>query len=497
MFSATGDLKRRIEYNKRRLSDEQYRAPAIFTKNLEWPGDWQGRAILALSSLYESTGDLSVLKQLNDIIDGLPNYLNSCGYYGEIIGEECANEQQISGNSWFVRGLCACYEITGNEKTYAILKKIKDSLFLNIADFYKSYTVEKLADGGVSGHVTEKSADGWKHSSDTGCAFIMLDGITSLCEIFPERELIGVARAMADIFTSVDCVEANFQTHAFLSATRGILRLYYITGEEKYLHFAVKNFKIYEEFGSTLNYANFNWFKSYSSWTEPCAFIDSLILATELYKITENRDYLKFANRVYLNAFRTAQRSNGGAGCETCLCEENGVMKPHIVEAFFCCTMRLSNGLNYIRKNLFVEKNGVITAAFTVGGEYSSDDLAFNYEYDAENALITVTVTNGVLRKLRVYLPDNVCMFKDGKETGEVLENLSVGKHVYEIKAINKSEVKAGKKALFWNDYLLTEKKYEDFSPIRFYMDGKVLSPCASCIEVEEKFGLDKFVQSV
>ena len=54
----------------------------------------------------------SVYLQANEILRQLPEYTNIGGYFGDIFDENNVNEQQLSGNSWFLRGLCMWYEIT-------------------------------------------------------------------------------------------------------------------------------------------------------------------------------------------------------------------------------------------------------------------------------------------------------------------------------------------------------------------------------------------------
>ena len=497
MYFATGDLKERIERNCKRLSDKDYCAPIIFSQNPSWPGDWQGRGILALTALYEATENPIVLKQLQDIINLLEDNVNEHGYFGEIIDKSCINEQQLSGNGWFVRSLCDYYKLTKDEKVLTILQKIKEKLFYELEPSYKGYTVEKLSVGGVSGHVNEENVGGWKHSSDIGCAFILLDGLTALCEILRESKLIEIAKVLIEKFFTVDFLKANFQTHAFLTATRAILRLYSITGDSLYLEKSEQNFKLYFDLGTTVNYANFNWFGKPTSWTEPCAFIDSVMVAIELFKITGKNQYLAFANRVYNNAFRVAQRKNGGAGCEKCLYEDNGELTLHLYEAFFCCTMRFADGLNYLRKNLFFEKDNVIFALFTLGGKYKSEECEFDYVYDWQNSCVKITVERGTVKNLVLYLPQGVKLYKKGVECENSLVGLDCGEHEYQIKAEYKKEIMAKTSAYFWSDFLLTQKEFNDESCVKFIIDGKTYSPIQDCISVEEKYGIENFKQRI
>src|SRR5690606_36368020 len=105
--------------------------------------------------------------------------------------------------------------------------------------------------------------------------------------------------------------------------------------------------------------ANINWF-GVESWTEPYAVVDSFILAKELFIETKEIKYLELLNRIYVNALRSGQRSNGGAGCETCLTQHEHTLKIHLYEAEFCCTMRFAEGLKAMKESLSIIKGNEV-----------------------------------------------------------------------------------------------------------------------------------------
>lgn len=500
MVNAIGELKERIERNKQRLDCEEYSAPNLFACGGAWPGDWPGRTLLALCEHYEASNrkDRKVFRQLSEIVDALPEYTNAHGYFGELFDGVTVNEQQVSGNSWFIRGLCDYYRITGDKATFNRLNSIGENFLVKLKPFYEKYPLVARGIGGVDGHITErKSIDGWLLSSDVGCAFIMTDGITDLYDVTRSARVAETIKVMIDKFLSVDCVAHEFQTHATLSATRGILRMYKITGEEAYLSAAKKIFALYVEHGRTVNYANFNWFGRPLTWTEPCAFIDSIILASELYFATSDYEYLAFANRAYHNAIATAQRSNGGAGCETCLSEQNDVLCVHQYEARGCCTMRLANGLNYIRAHAVIESTDGYVALFSVGGEYESDECKFVYGFDLNAKCIRVNVLRGKV-DLKLYMPVGVTVIGVAMKGGFAkLSGLNCGLYEYKIEVQLQEENYNGLQVYFYADRLCTEKQYNFPVSICFDINGRKLSPIDGCIGVEEKLGIDAFVQKI
>ena len=73
---------------------------------------------------------------------------------------------------------------------------------------------------------------------------------------------------MAEEYSAIDFTGISMQTHATLSALRGILCFYESVRDEKLLDIAKRIFSLYMDEGMTRNYANCNWFGR-PFWTEP------------------------------------------------------------------------------------------------------------------------------------------------------------------------------------------------------------------------------------
>ena len=362
---AKGELLSRIKLSRRRLSCKMYSYPGVFNQNSTWPGDWEGRCILALTSLYFAFNGYpeeqeSVKAQLKEIVIHLKDHVNEDGYFGELVNESYVNEQQISGNSWYLRGLIEYYQISGEEEILSLIKRIEERFLFKIAKFYATYPLDERERGGVGGHLEATPRDGWLTSSDVGCAFIMLDAMSEAYYLLRDPHLKEILESIIKIFLSIDFVNLECQTHATLSCARGILTFYRATGEKKYLSYAELIFSKYINDGMTKDYSNLNWFKRPDTWTEPCCIVDSFMLASQLFEITGEKKYLVLFNRIYLNSFRMAQRSNGGAGCNTCLTESQTHVHGFIYEAFFCCTMRFPEGLRFAKKYSSSWKEGAL-----------------------------------------------------------------------------------------------------------------------------------------
>lgn len=360
-----GELGYHLTMSCSRLECEHYRPEVIWSADKNcWPGDWEGRTILALVSLAKSTGKEPAF--LEKIMELLPANLNRLGYMGDIEEPGVFSEQQFAGNSWLLRGLI---EYTCWKQTDRFLDSIHNmvkNLYLPAIDAVEDYPLEKYdMDGDYSGTIVavEKS---WKLSTDIGCMYISMDGISQAYELLKMPELLVLLDKMIKRFSKSDVLEQRFQTHATLSGLRGVLRAYRATDKREYLDLAVSRFEIYMNHGMTENYENKNLFCSHK-WTEPCAIVDSYMCCVELFEITGDANYIELAHRIYYNALCRVHLPNGGFVLDGCLGYEpvdtltaQKTDRGEPVEAFWCCTMRGADGLSYVSLNQCLKNDDVL-----------------------------------------------------------------------------------------------------------------------------------------
>ena len=350
------ELDERIERSYTRLLGDYYQMPAVFQDYCaDWPGDKEGRALLAFVSHYKMTGKINPCMEA--LMEALPRYTNEHLYF-DPRQDPVIHEQQLSGHSWYLRGLCEHYEQFGDEFSLTALKSVTEHLFLPTAGRYKGYPVSRdpkhLNEGGVSGH-SATLLDGWSLSTDVGCAFMAIDGLSHVYKITGDPRVKELLDEMIGVYTAIDKVTLRAQTHCTLTAARGMLRMYGVTGDDSYLTRAKDIYDLYTVGGGMdLTYQNLNWWGRPNTWTEPCAIVDSIMVAGELYAATGEEAYRRMATRIYHNGLATAQRQNGGAGTDSVVYlpygDFPGVTDQYLTgyEAPFCCTMRLAEGLWYI-----------------------------------------------------------------------------------------------------------------------------------------------------
>lgn len=384
------EIHARIALNAQRLREPYYQIDQVFSPlGYDWPGDKEGRALLAFVSHYKATGDVNPC--MPAMLEQLPARVNEKGYLGHAM-EDVISEQQLSGHSWLLRGLCEHYEQFLDDVSLAAVKTVVEGLFLPIAGKFASYptTRDGEGDGGVSGH-GGAVVGCWNLSSDTGTAFMAFDGLSHAYKVTRDERIHALLDEMLDTYTAMDKYALKAHTHCSLTAARGIVRMYNCTEDPRYL-VAAKD--IWDLFvfghGMTPTFQNINWWQRPDTWTEPCGIVDAIILSCELYKITRQDKYRRLAARVFHNGLASAQRPNGGAGTDKVVfpgdpdlpnIPANEELYMDMYEAPFCCTMRLAEGLWYVNAHadlLYYElerrENGRLLVLRDVLGRYMCGD---------------------------------------------------------------------------------------------------------------------------
>lgn len=474
---ASGDFEFRANANFTRLEGKKWRADTIhFGDPGGWPGDWEGRAILALILLSQSTHRKAAY--LDEILEKLPSMLNEYGYFGKKLDPQRIDEQQLSGNSWFLRSMCELYEWKKDEFSLNIIKNIVEHLILPCKGKYSEYPLissVRRRTGDMSGTLFDGIDGAWKLSSDTGCAFIMIDGATHAYAVLKDPRLKEILDEMIAKFLTADLLEDEFQTHATLSATRGVIRYYQTSGEKYLLENAVRIYDLYRTHGMTENYANYNWFGRSDSWTEPCAIIDSLIVAMKLWEITGDAMYASDGNNILINALGHAQRPNGGFGCDKCSGVNDVFLYSHgdaATDAYWCCSMRGGEGLSRSISFLMHRKDNVLSFPM-----YNSADMFFSLEGKAfdiseterilsENTVnfkINQTEYEGPLT-LKFFIPngtynDSISVKLNGRPLGFFIENDFI---VLSLSPVSGDEIMLTLPASFRKVKVRTAGKYSD-----------------------------------
>ena len=317
------------------------------------------------------------------------------------------------------------------------------------------------------------------------------------------RALMEQTKQLQELPLKIDLTGARMQTHASLSATRGILRLAEADNDSALLKEAVRVFGAYVSGGMTENYANFNWFSRPDTWTEPCAIVDSMMCALSLFRLTGDPAYARLANRIWYNGLGFAQRPNGGFGTDRCVGPAGDVLAPSgggISEAYWCCTMRGAEGLRaradgsvYIgegsdplsfpdRDTAFKERRTYdIWLPFSTDADFSCDCFSLKLRSSlpaAGTVRLYVTARTPVFLTFHIYVPDEAECFRtrtmklEAGGTGSVEETVSA--------AISKKRSADGRRVKYLRGDLLlglSEPKDSPLPPEFSAASGGGLSP--------------------
>ena len=394
---AGGELGRRTGQNFGRLQSDIYKPGALWrqTNWKSWPGDFEGRALLADTLLARATGKIPAY--YDAMVGAYPAQLNAQGYFGPALDLRAINEQQLSGHGWFLRALCEVYayqradagavQSVKPEQTLAMIRAIVRNLALPLRGKYAVYPIDPAvraqaaaptAPGAVDGHLSGQHGD-WAVSSDTGCAFIFMDGLAQAWVVLkaagaPEAPALkALIEEAMERFAAMDLVAVKAQTHASLTAMRALLRVQAETGDAGLLHAVRERYALYRSTAMTATYANTNWFGRPETWTEPCAVIDSFMVATQLWQRTGEASYLEDAHKIWFNGVGRGQRGNGGFGTDTCAGFGTPWVRVRSYEAYFCCTMRGGEGFARAAQYLYFAREGELTVPFFSDSEATVD----------------------------------------------------------------------------------------------------------------------------
>lgn len=379
-----GELAERINRNFDRMESELYRPAAVYWSEEEsggWPADKEGRTMLALVMDARASGRTPVY--LKELVGMLPSHLNERGYMGSV--HDFVDEQQLSGHGWLLRALCEYYEWTGDKSVMETACGIADSLFLPIASVVEKYPISpdsRRRDVGDMSGSAQNVISGWRLSSDVGCVFIGMDGLIHYYSHNPKPELKALIDSLIDLFMKIDLIGIKAQTHATLTSLRGIIRYAKATGDYSLIPEVEKRWDLYRKYGMTENYENYNWFCRYDTWTEPCAIIDSYIVAMQLWQLTRRPEYLEDAERIYYNGICVTQRANGGFGCDKPVGHVYEDLSVHCDEAHWCCTMRGGEGLGRVAEYSYFVKGDTIFVPSYHDSRLTLDDIVIDQKSD-------------------------------------------------------------------------------------------------------------------
>jgi len=300
-----------------------------------WGADFSGRMLEA----YSRTS-LSLHKQSSsrfaEISEGLLSRQNSDGAFH--IGK-AANDYDKSVGFWFgnargMMGLLWAYNYT------------QDSKYLNAALRVGNYYIDHYFD------VNQPVAHG-------SFSWVATEAMIQLYKVSKDPNHLSLAKQIADSVLSVNPTSQH--THSYLLSLRGMVQIYEITGETKYLTMAIRQYAylkdsvmwpgggIVEHLGDRKNQNLNYWFD------EGCSICDWIGLNMDLWRVTRDNAYMDMIERTALNHFLYDQDAGGG------FCGDRGVDFVREGSPWsFCCAMHGTRTLSELTEYIAVSDGNQI-----------------------------------------------------------------------------------------------------------------------------------------
>lgn len=371
----SGTLHQRMERSWARLHDGlTYERDKVFRPvDCAWPGDFEGRLLLGrilLSNLLN--------RESQDALWMLENYschANSDGYLGKVMVDE-PNEQQLAGHGWLLRAFSEAQLRYPELDLKPLVQKIFDHLLQPLKKFLPDYPLsvgDRTGHGAIEGSIDRKIGN-WQVSTDVGCVFILFDGLVQAMHVFG-IECPELAKQMQTLAGRMEFSKVRAQTHASLTLARGLIRYANEFNVPELWNQAQTIYDLYRERAMTENFANYNWFGR-PEWTEPCAIIDSFIVAMALFRHTGEMHYLSDAHIIWFSAVERSQRNHGGFGGDNCVRAEELVLRMKFFEAPNCCTMRGAEAFFERGMHSIFRTGETLTLALPAAGRFMFEDGA-------------------------------------------------------------------------------------------------------------------------
>lgn len=422
-----------------------------------WQGEFWGKQMLSAVELYKYTKDESFKAFLHSSAKRVISYARDDGYIGSyrdsknvILDKsvEGASNWNIWGRKYTLWGLEAAYEITQDNAILDAARRFADQLI----DELRSENIEIRNTGTFSGmpscsilkpmvllyeytddkkyldFATHDIADNWEREDGTMPNLIKnaLSG-KRVAEWYPEPGLWAKAYEMMSCF-------------------EGIIELYRVTEERKYLD-AAKNFfdSITEHEKNVLGSVAFNDMFAdakcaINTLSEPCDSIHYMRLCYELYMLSGDIKYMHLFETCYFNAFMAglyhdwSARAVRSAGRHMWT-NQAGMKYQH------CCLNNMARGLlrynevavvcndDFVTVNLFEE----FTAKLTYdGGEC---DVTISDGFFKNKPVSISAKFNGTPKKLRVRIPhwcESFSLSAEGRSVDGYFEIASCGDICFE-----------------------------------------------------------------
>jgi hypothetical protein len=231
------------------------------------------------------------------------------------------------------------------------------------------------------------------------CYFPAMEGLVKLFMLTGERKYLDTAIAMAAFYKQFDKIPID-HAHGMLCNQVSLLLLYETTHEAAYLDGVEKRWDDLVA-GGYINPAGgiLEKCKVKFGRDEGCAIVDWLRLNFALGRVTGKARYWAMAERTLHNHFLQNQSKKGGFGHRGTICDEEGVrgFKGSIEEAVWCCAFHGQLAFLNLKENLIADTEKVLKMPLAL-------DFTVKTQASAVVSTIEPAATPGEVMRQRILL---------------------------------------------------------------------------------------------
>jgi len=392
------------------MSDITFKVKRIFTN---YSGDVSGRFI-ELGSLLSRPNKLYPATTLPEVLQEVSKYQKPDGHFGVDIQTGSlikTNDKVVTmlwGNARILVGLVTASKKFNDQRLLESAKRLGD-FYVNTADWLCNPARE-----------AEYKATGTAADSYLVGYFPAIESLAMLYKETNDKRYLDMAERIAAFFYQFDGLPLN-HSHGNLSAWRGILDLYNITGKSGYLQKTIAKWKdaVSRGYVWSIGGVGEHWYVDYRG-SEGCSESDWLRLNLDLWKYTGQTSYLDMAERLLENQYIQDQTANGGYGMRHFdVIPDVGPIGTFggVNEWDFCCSFHGPLGLYFFKEylassngnNIYINfpysYNTQLTSAGNTWNISSASDSLFNISGEKKVKIsVTPAGTSSSGQKLKVYM---------------------------------------------------------------------------------------------
>lgn len=383
---------------KASASDDAGWGHILFRPFKNFSGDISGRFIEIMA--MNAQGGNPVHSGYKTLLKALPAYQRPGGYFaasGEVDWQKPIDNKTIHTSTMMpalwgnARLLCGLVEASRNDPSDTDLL----STARKLGDFYATM-LPRFAD---PARLDEYTRGDTYSAGYVTCYFPAMEGLVKLFQLTGEQKYLDTAVTMAAFYQQFDKLPID-HAHGMLCNQVSLLLLYEATKDASYLARVEKRWDDLVA-GGYINPAGgiLEKCKVKFGRDEGCAIVDWFRLNLALGRVTGKARYWAMAERTLHNHLLQNQAKTGGFGHRGTLCDEDGVrgFKGDIEEATWCCTFHGQLAFINLRNNLIENTEKMLKIPLAL-------DFSVNASKTEIVSTLEPTVESGEVMRQRIRL---------------------------------------------------------------------------------------------